>query len=97
MDIPDLSSILAIAEQAIKAHEAGLRRKEAQIHLSRAYTAWKNKHGIEHVERDTLDWTRMMVATKAPFDALEKAKRAERYARERLAIAVTRHQEGGAA
>jgi hypothetical protein len=97
MDIPNLISVLAIAEHAIKAHEAGLRRKEAQIQLSRAYNAWKSKHGIEHVDRDTLDWTRMMVATKTPYDALEKAKRAERYARERLSIAVTRHKEGGAA
>lgn len=97
MDIPDLVSVLSIAEHAIKAHDAGLRRKEAQIQLSRAYNRWKSKHGIEHVERDTLDWTRMMVATKAPYDALEKAKRAERYARDRLSIAVSRHQEGGAA
>lgn len=97
MDIPNLTSILAIADQAIKLHEAGQRRKEAQLQLGFAYNAWKNKHDIEHVDRDTLDWTRMMVATKAPFDALEKAKRAERYARERLAVAVNRHQKGGAA
>lgn len=96
MDIQNLTIILAIADHAIRLHEAGLRRKEARAQLGFAYSAWKDKHAIEHVHRDTLDWTRMMVATKVPFEALERAKRAERYARQRLAVVVSRHQEGGA-
>ena len=97
MDIPSITSALTVADMAIKAHEAEGRRKEAQHELKTAYNAWKGKHDIEHVDRDTLDWTRMMVATKTPFAALEKAKRAERYARERLARAIKRHLAGGAA
>ncbi|MFG1340957.1 hypothetical protein [Xanthobacter autotrophicus] len=92
-----LSSILSVARQAFKVYDAEKAREDAQFHLEAAYVAWKRKHGIERVERDTLDWTRMMVATKAQFQALEKAKRAERYARGRLSAIILWYREGGAA
>ncbi|MFG1276529.1 hypothetical protein [Xanthobacter autotrophicus] len=90
-------SILSIARQAFKAHDAEEARRRAQFRLDAAYAAWKRKHNIERVERDTLDWTRLMVATKAQFEALEKAKRAERYARQRLGGMILWYREGGAA
>lgn len=98
MDVQNLTSLLSIAEKAIAAQDAEAHRKAEQADLTEAYAAWKAKHGIERVERDTLDWTRMMVATKPRFDRVEQAKREERNAKRRLATAITRyHREGGAA
>ena len=96
-EITGFVNLLTIAQKAIDAHDAETRRKMAREALDDAYVCWKQNNGIDRVERDTMDWTRMMGATAVAYDVLEDTKRDERNARRRLSTAVLRYQEGGAA
>lgn len=96
-NIGSISALLRIAEKAIDAHGAEDRRRMAHEALRDAYTCWKRKNGVKHVERDSLDWTRMLGATAVAYTVVEAAKREERNAQRRLATAIRRYQEGGAA
>lgn len=89
---PDqIASLIEIAGKAIEVHKAEADRKFYDDCLGSAYGAWKERHGIERVERDTLDWSRMMVATRPEYEQLQQAKTDERNARRRLATAISRY------
>lgn len=91
MDVQEINLRLMISDKALDADLAESFRKTAQAALDGAYVAWKAKRGIEHVERDTPQWDKMMKATKPQFNRLVEAKRDERNAKRRLATAVARY------
>lgn len=86
-----ISDMLVIAERAIDVHAAEAKRKAARIHLTDAYVDWKDRNCFECVEPDTLEWVRMMSATKDEYKAFEAAKRKEFNARRRLTNAIDRY------
>jgi hypothetical protein len=79
----------------MEVRDAEVQRQAEKTNLHEAYQAWKRKHGIKRVERDTLEWIRMMQATNADHDRFEREKAVERNARRRLATAVDRYRKGG--
>lgn len=81
---------LKLAEAARKYADAVCQRKQAQSALDHAYRRWKRDNGIGYVERDSMAWKAMMNRTAADYGELVKAKRKERYHRDRLVTLVGR-------
>lgn len=95
--VEDISALLAIADLAITVDDLEGKRRFCGDALGTAYGEWKERHGIERVERDTLDWVRMMSATKPEYESLQETKRNEKNARRRLATAIRRYRQRRAA
>jgi len=76
--------LLQLATQAIQFAGAVARRRQAEEVLRRAYYSWKFVAGLDYVERDTDAWCAMTEATETEYRALARAKRQERYYRDRL-------------
>ena len=86
----DISDLLSIADRAVTVQRAEIERRNARNNLNFAYRDWKHRNGIDHVNRDSLEWIQMMVATKPEHEILTRAKQRERNARKRLNDAVRR-------
>lgn len=79
-------TVTALAEIGLKAidyQNAVRERKLAAEKLGDACHQWKQTHGVGFVARHSDDWVRMMDALPE-MAAIQKAKAAERNARERL-------------
>lgn len=84
-----LAKMAQVAECAVAVHYRETARKHRKNLLNEAYRNWKHDNSImEHLERDSDEWGAMLVGTKTEYDDLEKAKRQERSARQRLDRAV---------
>lgn len=90
--IAGLADLLKVADAAFRWQLAEEARREAADNLDRAYGEWKHRHDIYHVDRDSLDWIRMMHATRSLYDVLQRAKNRERHARRRLFVVVARQR-----
>lgn len=94
LDKKNTDGLVAIAELAITIDELERDRKLKGTDLGNAYEDWKLERGIDHVERDTEEWTAMLSATKLWYEQWTEAKRQEKNARRRLVTAIRRHREG---
>lgn len=92
-DPSSYSLLTDIASRALDVEQFERQRKADRTVLVFAYNKWKNKNQIEHVERDSLEWVQMMVATKREYERLEAAKRAEHNAKRRLQTAIKRYRQ----
>lgn len=91
---PSTYSLLTdIASRALDVEQFEQQRKADRTVLISAYNKWKNKNRIEHVERDSLEWVQMMVATKREYEQFEAAKKSERNAKRRLTTAIKRYRQ----
>lgn len=79
-----------LAAQACRFADAIHERKQAQSALDHAYRRWKYENGIGYVERDSMAWKAMMNRTAADYAEVVRAKRKERYHRDRLVTLVGR-------
>lgn len=71
--------------------EAVNNRKKAQSDLDAAYRNWKRVNGIDYfIERNSYVWEMMLADTAGEYTEVVKAKRRERYRRDRLVELVGR-------
>ncbi|MEN5300094.1 hypothetical protein ABE530_17360 [Brucella sp. TWI559] len=92
-DPSSYSLLTDIASRALDVDQFESQRKADRKVLLYAYNKWKNKNQIEHVERDSLEWVQMMVATKREYEQFEAAKNDERNAKRRLQTAIKRYRQ----
>ena len=80
-----------IAAQACRYVQAINDRTKAQGQLDDAYRAWKHQNGVNYyIGKASEEWREMLVATTVQYAAVVRAKRRERYCRDRLAVLVGR-------
>lgn len=79
-----------LAAQACRFADAIHERKQAQSALDQAYRRWKRENGIGYVERGSVAWDSMMAGTAPDYAEVVRAKRRERYHRDRLVTLVGR-------
>lgn len=79
---------IAVAAQAFA--QAVRQRQQAKFALETAYNAWKHENGIGYVERHSHEWEAMLAETAGEYLALERAKRRERYYRDKLVALADR-------
>ncbi len=87
-----IASLIGIAGRALEVDACEQKRRLEDKALRTAYQAWKSRRGIQHVERDSVDWTLMLNDTTPEYFRLGDACRDERNARKRLATAIARHR-----
>lgn len=86
----EVARLMTITEKAVRVHQKEAERREASDSLNSAYNSWKHENGVEHVERDTLEWVQMMHSTRNAYEHLTRAKNRERHARKALSDAIAR-------
>lgn len=93
VDAIKISLLMDIASKAIDADERESQRRLEDDALGASYYEWKEANGItQYIERDTPEWTAMMAATSAEYEALQIAKNHEANAKRRLKTAVRKYR-----
>ncbi|CAN7509567.1 hypothetical protein [Pararhizobium sp. LjRoot238] len=90
---PRIEGIIAVATRAMEADTFMTAQKLSKMALREAYEEFKEKRGIERIERDSPEWATMMQATSPQYETLETAKRDARNAQRRLAAAIRKHRK----
>lgn len=90
-DTMKITHICNIAERAldVSAHEH--KRKSAYLTLVDAYKAWKAKHKVGRVERNSAEWQQMQADTEEEYGRFCEARDHEHNARRRLETAIRRY------
>ena len=90
-----LQSLLRIAERAVELHKLGDASRHAYSLFDDACNAYKRKHNLGRLERDSAQWDAMMDAVSGEYAVLAGFKKAEYNGKRRLATAVRAFLNGG--
>lgn len=96
-DINLIPTLFAIAASAIEVAEAEKTRRFKADDLAATYNDYRERNGLDYIERDTNHWHLMLASAEKEYQALQKAKRSERNAKRRLQSVIRAYQHGAAA
>lgn len=91
----NVSTLFAIAARAIEVAEAEETRRFKEDDLAAAYNAYRERNGLDYIERESNDWHLMLASADKEYRALQKAKRVEYNAQRRLTTAIKRYRNLG--
>jgi len=92
IEVSKIAALIDVAARALDLDFEEDAQNAAQADLDHAYRAWKDARGLARVERDSIEWENMMLATAEVYADLERAKRKARNAKKRLRTAVARYR-----
>lgn len=91
LDAMKITHLCNIAERALDVDAHEQQRKAAYLTLVDAYKAWKTRHKIGRVDRNSSEWKQMQAAAENEYAEFCAARDLEHNARRRLATAIRRY------